>query len=63
MEKLQAVGKHTDTADVSRLLRYVLGHLLLNGILRFPGPIISKRPSQRISLSLRMKSLRWTPSF
>jgi hypothetical protein len=43
LEKLQAVGKHTDTADVSRLLRYVLGHLLLNGILRFPGPIISKR--------------------
>lgn len=44
MDKLQqGVGKHTDTADSGRVLCYVLGHLLLNGILRFPGPIISKR--------------------
>lgn len=43
MEKLQTEGKHRGTVQPTRVLPYVLGHLLLNGILRFPGPIISRR--------------------
>lgn len=32
-----------DAATKRKVIAYVVGHLLLNGVLRFPGPILSKR--------------------
>lgn len=43
MERLKKVrGKGDHRADKIRILTYVLGHVLLNAILRFPGPILSE---------------------
>jgi hypothetical protein len=43
LEGAQKEGRSRGTLKRQKVLPYVLGHLLLNGILRFPGPIISRR--------------------
>ena len=43
VERIRALvaGTVPEPAEKARLLTYVLGHVLLNAVLRFPGPILS----------------------
>lgn len=38
---MKSVGAHPEEGEKRRLLAYIVGHFLLNSVLRYPGPILS----------------------
>lgn len=37
-------GRNTSSAEKARLLTYILGHVLVNVVLKYPGPILAEGP-------------------
>jgi hypothetical protein len=43
LRSVLATGNADNSVEKERLISYVIGHVLLNAILRYPGPILSER--------------------
>ena len=40
----QQVGEHAKAVEKTKLLTYILGHVLVNAVLKYPGPILAEGP-------------------
>ena len=43
LDRIRSSPDGPTNADKAQLLAYVIGHVLVNGVLRYPGPILSER--------------------